>query len=126
VKTKRPNLVWNIDSDPTQTTPVVYHLHGHLDVPELLVLTEDDYLDFLVDLWQSNADPQSANARPMLPMRIQEAVTNASLLFIGYRLADWNFRVILRGLLQRFMPRERYKHVTVQLSPGRGKASKQK
>src|SRR5215207_7948168 len=30
----------------TPANPVVFHLHGHLDVPESLVLTEDDYLDF--------------------------------------------------------------------------------
>lgn len=33
---------------PTPANPLVYHLHGRLGVPESLVLTEDDYLDFLV------------------------------------------------------------------------------
>jgi SIR2-like protein len=33
---------------PTVQTPIIYHLHGHKSVPESLVLTEDDYLDFLV------------------------------------------------------------------------------
>ena len=29
--------------DPTVANPVVFHLHGHDEVPESLVLTEDDY-----------------------------------------------------------------------------------
>ena len=33
---------------PTPANPLVYHLHGHLEMPQSLVLTEDDYLEFLV------------------------------------------------------------------------------
>ena len=36
----------DIDAD----NPVVFHLHGHLGLAESLVLTEDDYLDFLVSI----------------------------------------------------------------------------
>lgn len=35
---------------PTPANPLVYHLHGHIESPESLVLTEDDYLDFLVNV----------------------------------------------------------------------------
>jgi hypothetical protein len=31
-------------------TPVVFHLHGHTEFAESMVLTEDDYLDFLVNI----------------------------------------------------------------------------
>lgn len=74
---------------PDKDNPVVFHLHGHDDVPESLVLTEDDYLDFLVNV---------SRAR-VLPPQIEQALTGASLLFVGYRLADINFRVIFRGLI---------------------------
>ena len=33
---------------PTPQNPVVFHLHGRLDIRESMVLTENDYLDFLV------------------------------------------------------------------------------
>ena len=88
--------------------PVVFHLHGHDEVPESLVLTEDDYLDFLVNI---SRDPQ------IIPRRIEKALTNTSLLFIGYRLADWDFRVLFRGLigsLERSLGRIR---IAVQLAP---------
>jgi hypothetical protein len=91
--------------------PVVFHLHGHDEVPESLVLTEDDYLDFLVNV---SRDPQ------IIPRRIEKALASTSLLFIGYRLADWNFRVLFRGLigsLERSLGRIR---VAVQLAPEPG------
>ena len=70
--------------------PLVFHLHGCDDVPGSLVLTEDDYLGFLAGMVGRQDD--------LLPARIREAVANSSLLFIGYRLADTNFRVLFQGL----------------------------
>ncbi|MDH4137948.1 MAG: SIR2 family protein [Anaerolineae bacterium] len=93
---------------PTAANPVVFHLHGHDRVPESLVLTEDDYLDFLVNI---------SRDQTLLPPRIQEALTGASLLFIGYSLADWDFRVLFRGLVMSTEPSLRRISVTVQLLP---------
>lgn len=70
---------------PTVANPVVFHLHGHDEVVDSLVLTEDDYLDFLVNI---------SRDRDLLPPRVQEALTGASLLFIGYRLADWTLSAL--------------------------------
>jgi len=92
---------------PTPANPLVYHLHGRLDLPESLVLTEDDYLDFLVAIAR---DPK------LLPHRIQRGLAGSSLLFIGYRLADWDFRVIHRGLVAATEASLRRLSVTVQLS----------
>ena len=75
---------------PTRDTPLIYHLHGHRSNVDSLVLTEDDYLDFLVNM--------SRDIDSFLPARIQEAITASSLLFIGYSLADIDFRVLFRGL----------------------------
>jgi hypothetical protein len=91
---------------PSENEPLVYHLHGHLDVVESLVLTEDDYFDFLV-----NVD------RIGIPPLIQEALSATSLLFIGYRLADWNFRVLFRGFVELTQSSDRRLSVTVQLPP---------
>jgi hypothetical protein len=91
---------------PTVANPVVFHLHGHNPLPESLVLTEDDYLDFLVNI---------SKDQELLPPRIQEALAGASLLFIGYSLADWSFRVLFRGLVTSTEPSLRRISVTVQL-----------
>ena len=74
---------------PTPANPLVFHLHGYDDLAESLVLTEDDYLDFLVSL---------SRQEELLPVPVKRALAVDSLLFIGYSLADWNLRVILRGL----------------------------
>jgi hypothetical protein len=94
--------------EATPANPVVYHLHGVAQVPESLVLTEDDYLDFLANISKKEYE---------LPVRIQEAFTGASLLFLGYRIADWDFRVLFRGLqsyLERSLARA---HISVQIVP---------
>lgn len=94
--------------DPTPATPVVFHLHGHDEVPESLVLTEDDYIDFLVNI---------SRRQELLPARIQQAMTGASLLFVGYSLADMDFRVLFRGLVESLEGGLRRFSVAVQLPP---------
>ena len=93
---------------PSSANPLVFHLHGSDEFVQSLVLTEDDYIDFLVNISRS---------RKLLPPRIEEALTNASLLFIGYRLRDINCRVIHRGLVQSMDGSLRSLSVTVQMSP---------
>lgn len=91
---------------PSRANPVVFHLHGHLEVPESLVLTEDDYLDFLVAVSRDDE---------LLPHQVQRALAGTSLLFVGYRLSDWDFRVIHRGLVMAGEQSLRRLSVTVQL-----------
>jgi SIR2-like domain len=93
---------------PTVEDPIVYHLHGTLDLPESIVLTEDDYLDFLVSV---------SRREDVLAPRIQQALSSTSLLFLGYKLADSNFRVLHRGLVANSQPGLRRLSVAVQLSP---------
>jgi hypothetical protein len=49
-----------------------------------MVLTENDYIRFLAqDTFRS------------IPLKIQEKLKEARLLYLGYSLQDWNFRVLL-------------------------------
>ena len=95
-------------SPPTVEEPVVFYLHGWQGVPESLVLTEDDYLNYLVAVSQ---DPQ------LLQPVIKEALSAQSLLFMGYSLGDWSFRVLLHGLVGTTESSLRRLSVTVQLPP---------
>lgn len=88
-------------------TPLVYHLHGHVSVPDSLVLTEDDYFDFMLALGKDEK---------LLPPTIQDAISN-TVLFVGYRLADVNFRVLFRGLLSSMEGTVQKQSVAVQLPP---------
>jgi len=94
---------------PTVQHPVVFHLHGQLDEPQSMVLTEDDYLDFLVRIIAT--DPQ------ILPPRIQQAFSDSTLLFLGYALTDMDFRVLFRMLVEYLEKSSRRAHVSVQLLP---------
>jgi hypothetical protein len=102
---------------PTVANPVVFHLHGYSPVYESLVLTEDDYLDFLVNI--------SKDER-LLPPPIQQALMGSSLLFIGYRIADWNFRVLFRSLARFMETGVRRTHFAVITPPSTTEALKQK
>ncbi len=95
--------------EPSPANPLVFHLHGHLDFPASIVLSEDDYFDFLIN----SRDPS------LLPRNIETALTNTLVLFLGYGLADWNFRVLLQGL-SRFMEKGLGQtHIAVMLPPGK-------
>lgn len=89
-------------------SPVVYHLFGHAQLPESMVLTEDEYLDFLVNI---------SRDQTIIPRRIQKALVNTSLLFIGYELNDWRFRVLFRGLIASLERSLRRTRVAIQLAP---------
>jgi hypothetical protein len=96
--------------EPSPQSPVVFHLHGHDGIRESLVLTESDYLDFLVNV--------TRDQQAVLPARIQRALAASTLLFVGYSLADWSFRVLLRGVIQSLEASNRRASVAVQLPPG--------
>jgi hypothetical protein len=93
--------------EPTVERPLIYHVHGHYQSLDSMVLTENDYLDFLVQLSRDSL---------RIPPRIQEALTRSSLVFLGYSLTDYNFRVLFRGLVQSF-PETRRLSVSIQLEP---------
>jgi hypothetical protein len=100
---------------PTRTSPVVFHLHGHADLPLSIVVTEDDYLDFLVSISKDLAGTQpDPRLRTILPLPVRRAIKTTTLLFVGYGLADLNFRVILRGLVSSLQPSGRQIHIAVQ------------
>jgi TIR domain/SIR2-like domain len=99
--------------EPTVDRPLVFHLFGNLDFPDSLVLTEDDYFDFLIGV--------SLN-RSLIPPPVQRALADSALVFLGFRIEAWDFRVLLRCLLSQEggHRRDRYKHVAAQLDVGTG------
>jgi hypothetical protein len=92
---------------PTPEQPVVFHLHGNLENVDSMVLTEDDYLDFL---------RYTSEIRELIPPQMEEAFA-ASLLFLGYSLEDLNFKVLFRRLADHMRRSGGSLHVSVQLDP---------
>jgi hypothetical protein len=116
VRAKRAarNRSRRMECDPQN--PIVFHLHGHTELPESMVLTEDDYLDFLIKIGRDD---------DLLPPRIQEAFTSTSLLFVGYSLNDWNFRVLFRSVVGYLEKSTKRAHISVQLAPLKESATDQ-
>lgn len=100
--------------EPTAREPVVFHLHGHHTIPASMVLTEDDYIEYLVRL---AADPYRSAETSLLPPDVLAALRARPLLFVGYSLQDWTFRVLFRTLMQGVAVGQRRRHVSVQLDP---------
>jgi SIR2-like domain len=95
---------------PTPKRPLVYHLFGQLREPRSLVLTEDDHFKYLIGVTRN---------RELIPEEVRRALTDSALLFLGFQLRDWNFRVLFHSLIgQEVNPRLLdYAHVGVQIDP---------
>jgi hypothetical protein len=71
----------------------VFKIHGTArvkvgaDLLDSIVLTESDYIDFL-----------ARDILKAIPAQITTILRKCSLLFLGYALADWNFRVLLQRI----------------------------
>ncbi len=88
----------------------MYHLFGHLDTPESIVLSEDNYFDFLIGVMRN---------KDLIPDTLINAITSTALLFLGFRTDDWGYRVIFRMLMAQEGSAQlrEYMHVTAQIEP---------
>ena len=109
---------------PTVDTPLVYHLYGLDKHPGSLVLTEDDYLDFLIEVSLMRADVQHAERLRGLPSSVRLALAGTSLLMLGYGVYDWEFRALFKGLVQANNDsranQNKPKSILVQVQPDEG------
>lgn len=80
-----------LDIDLNNVT-VIYKMHGAIDRQspqrDQYVITEDDYIDFLVRMTKNKA----------IPAIFAEPFQSSHFLFLGYSLRDWNLRVILNRI----------------------------
>ena len=95
---------------PVEHNPLVYHLHGVVDTPQSIVITEKDYIDFIINF-------SSDKNMDILPAVIRKTLVSNSLLFIGYSLSDINFRIIFRGIMNAVGKDLMSKNVAVLLPP---------
>ena len=108
---RRPEEETRLDTEISQDRPLVFHALGAFgkDTDDTLVLTEDDYFDYLIG---------TASDR-LMPPEVESALVDNALLFLGFRLTDWSFRVLFR-LIMSLPGKERLKqycHVAVQVDP---------
>jgi len=99
---------------PDKQHPLIYHLFGQIREPDSLVLTEDDYFDYLIGVTRD---------KDLIPGVVRRALADTALLFLGFRMDDWNFRVLFRSIMSQEGRgrRSRYAHVAVQIDPEEGR-----
>lgn len=97
------------EGKPIAGKPIVYHVFGVFGQPDSLVLTEDDFFDYLI----------AASAYKLIPAAVRGSLTDSSLLFLGFPLQSWTFRVLFRLImtLEGCSNLKRYSHVGVQVDP---------
>jgi hypothetical protein len=89
--------------------PYIYYLFGSTQKESTWVLTQDDFFDYLI----------RTTRYQLMPPVISDALVSSSLLFLGFPLDDWKFRVMFRLILAKGGRKllESYNHVGVQVDP---------
>jgi len=77
--------------DPTPQSPVVFKIHGDIARPETIVVTDEDYIQFVLRM--SNKDPYDP-----VPLTLKFYLTGWTTLFVGYSLLDYNLRLLFKTL----------------------------
>jgi hypothetical protein len=101
------------DYRPTVQRPLVYHLFGRLDVDGSVPLTEDEFLQLMM-AWRTE--------RKTVPGEVLKRLTDSSLLFLGFRPDEWDFRIVHQAINDPDgRSRSRlYSHLAVQIDPEEG------
>ncbi len=76
--------------DPEVERPVLLKLHGDIDKPNSIVITEEDYINFIYRMGSPHLHP--------IHEKIRSRMMEWPVLFIGYSLRDLNLRLLLRTL----------------------------
>jgi len=104
------------DYRPDPQNPLVFHLFGLLTKPSSLVLTEDDYFNYLISV---------SGALQSVPGIVLSQMVTSTLLMLGFRIEEWSFRVLFRLLiLQGSEKRKGLPHVAAQVAPDEDRATK--
>ena len=77
--------------DPTAESPIVFKIHGDVSRPESIVITDEDYIQFVLRM--SNKDPYDP-----VPLTLKYYLTGWTTLFVGYSLLDYNLRLLFKTL----------------------------
>lgn len=96
---------------PTENTPLVYHLFGIDKSHASLVLSEDDHLEFLT------AISKDFSVKTITPNAVQNAITQNYLLLLGYDVDSWELRAVLKGLVGQIKKRPPQPGVAIQIDP---------
>jgi len=73
--------------------PLVFHLFGTLDEQDSLVVTEDDFFDYLIHVVKDVKNTA-------VPSLVRTAWSKNALMLLGFDLDDWTFQALYRAIVQ--------------------------
>lgn len=79
------------EAEPASARPYLLKIHGDLDQPESIVITDEDYIQFVLRMGDKH--PYHPVGKNVLTHLIKWPT-----LFIGYRLVDYNLRLLFKTL----------------------------
>ena len=88
-----PEPTTDFDNETAQS-PVIYKLHGDIARRESLVVTDEDYIQFVLRM--SDKEPYDP-----IPLSLKHFLKRWTTLFIGYSLLDYNLRLLFKTLRWR-------------------------
>jgi hypothetical protein len=97
--------------NPTPENPAVYHLFGLENNKDTLVISEDDYLNFLMTA------AEELNSQDLYPSPLRLALPTARLMLLGYNLRDWDFRALFKFILLTRKTANKKPSIAIQLRP---------
>jgi hypothetical protein len=76
---------------PDPNRPYILKIHGDIDEPESIVITDEDYIHFMLRM---------GDKQPFHPVgkNVLTYMAKWPTLFIGYSLLDYNFRVLFKTI----------------------------
>jgi hypothetical protein len=98
------------DYEPSAERPLVFYLFGRWNDRASLVLTEDEYIKYLIGFTSNKA---------FVPEQVRLALSDTLLLFLGFQTDEWAFRVIFHSILAQAGSEllGQYAHIAVQIEP---------
>ncbi len=97
-----------VDWDLSPDHPLVYYLFGRFKDPGTLVVTEDDYFDYLIGVTRNN---------DLIPDDVRVALAKNMLLFLGFQMDAWDTRIIVRSLMGQEGRQTQVAHIAAQVDP---------
>lgn len=96
--------------EPSPERPLVFYLFGRWNDRGSLVLTEDEYIKYLIGFTSNRA---------FVPEQVRLALSDSLLLFLGFQPDDWSFRVIFHSILAQAGSEllGQYAHIAAQIEP---------
>ena len=90
--------------------PFIFKIHGDVDAPKSVVITDEDYIQFTLRMGDRDA------LHPV-PETFRYQFKRMPTLFIGYSLVDYNLRLLFKTLRWKLDPAQRKPAYSVDLYP---------